>query len=408
MAATMPRRPIKYGVRVEIPGSAGDTALRVVVEGWRRGTHSYALVNQHQLLALRDLPGIAITHHDLTPPDDEPGTASLFDPRDDGILHAYPPPADGDLADVAYRIAAPFDLEPSPRARHTCVFLTSEHRYVPTSLMAREEGFREAFARTDCHLVTPSRWSRDGLVLAGANPERITVIPHGVDCGTFRPAPIEGRRAWRRANGVPDNALTFLHVGAMTGNKGVQDLVRAFAIIAQLLPNAHLVLKGNDALYDSSRRLERLLDMFLDDASRDRVLSRLTYVGGRLTNRQMAATYGAADVYVSPYSAEGFNLPVLEAVACGLPVVVTKGGPTDDFVPAASGLFVESRLVAGPEGKGEHLDPDFPSLVDAMGRAALDPSIRSRALAEGPTHAAANHGWDKVAAAMATMFRRLA
>ena len=45
----------------------------------------------------------------------------------------------------------------------------------------------------------------------------------------------------------------------------------------------------------------------------------------------MAQLYQAADAYVSPYSAEGFNLPVLEAIACGVPVICTKGGPTDDF-----------------------------------------------------------------------------
>jgi glycosyltransferase involved in cell wall biosynthesis len=273
--------------------------------------------------------------------------------------------------------------------------------------MARDEPFANAVAQTSTHIVTPSRWSRDGLVLAGADPSRVTIIPHGVDCTIFRPSSTEERQSWRRANRISPDCLTFLHVGAMTGNKGVQDLLRAFAIIAQLLPDAHLVLKGNDALYDSRRRLERLLDTFLDDASRQRVVTRLTYVGGRLTNQEMRELYGAADVYVSPYSAEGFNMPVLEAVACGLPVVVTKGGPTDDFVPVGSGLFVASRLVAASEGLGEHLDPDFPSLVDAMGRAALDPAIRVQAKAVGPPHAASTHSWDAVALAMVDLFRKL-
>jgi glycosyltransferase involved in cell wall biosynthesis len=331
----------------------------------------------------------------------------VFDQASDTALRNVPVPTPGELSDVAYRISAPFDLEPSARARRTCVFLTSEHRYAPTSLMARGEPFAKAVARTDCHIVTPSRWSRDGLVLAGADPERITVIPHGVDCSTFRPSSTEERVLWRRANGVPSDSLTFLNVGAMTGNKGVQDLARAFAIIAQLLPNAHLVLKGNDALYDSGRRLERLLDTFLDDASRQRVLPRLTYIGGRLTNREMQAVFGAADVYVSPYRAEGFNLPVLEAIACGLPVVVTRGGPTDDFVPEGSGLFVASRLVEAGKGLGEHLDPDFPSLVEAMGQAALNPAFRAQAQVGGPAYVASAYSWDTVAFTLANLFRTL-
>ena len=403
--------PSRMRYRRRMPDDHATSAappLTLVVEGWRRGTHSYALVNQHQLLALSKVPGLSIRHHDLTPPDDTLGAASLFSVDADDALQSLPAPNPGEVCDVAYRIAAPFDLEPSPRARRTCIFLTSEHRYVPTSLMARDEPFANAVARTNTHIVTPSRWSRDGLVLAGADPGRVTIIPHGVDCTTFRPSSTEERQMWRRTNRVPEDSLTFLHVGAMTGNKGVQDLVRAFAIIAQLLPNARLILKGNDALYDSRRRLERLLDTFLDDGSRQRVLPRLTYVGGRLTNQEMQALYGAADVYVSPYSAEGFNMPVLEAVACGLPVVVTKGGPTDDFVPAGSGLFVASRLVAASEGLGEHLDPDFTSLVDAMGRAALDPGIRAQAATVGPPYAAATHSWDAVATAMDDLFRKLA
>ena len=388
--------------------TSASPPLTLVVEGWRRGTHSYALVNQHQLLALSKVSGLSMRHHDLTPPDDTPGAPSLFGVDADDTLQSLPAPNLDEVCDVAYRIAAPFDLEPSPRARQTCIFLTSEHRYVPTSLMARDEPFANAVARTNTHIVTPSQWSRDGLVLAGADPSRVTIIPHGVDCSIFRPSSAESRQTWRRTNSIPEDSLTFLHVGAMTGNKGVQDLVRAFAIIVQLLPNARLILKGNDALYDSRRRLGLLLDTFLDDASRQRVLPRLTYVGGRLTNQEMQALYGAADVYVSPYSAEGFNMPVLEAVACGLPVVVTKGGPTDDFVPAGSGLFVASRLVAASEGLGEHLDPDFTSLVDAMGRAALDPTIRAQAATVGPPYAAATHSWDAVATAMVNLFRNLA
>jgi glycosyltransferase involved in cell wall biosynthesis len=138
---------------------------------------------------------------------------TLFDGTAESTLRSIPAPDPHTVHDVAYRIAAPFDLEPAVRARRTCIFLTSEHRYVPTSLMARGEPFAKAVARTDTHIVTPSRWSRDGLLLAGADPDRVTVIPHGVDCGTFRPSTEDEREAWRRTNGVPSESLTFLHVG---------------------------------------------------------------------------------------------------------------------------------------------------------------------------------------------------
>ena len=58
----------------------------------------------------------------------------------------------------------------------------------------------------------------------------------------------------------------------------------------------------------------------MPDAEMDKITSKLIYVGDTLSFVQLAKLYQAADAYVSPYLAEGFNLPVLEAAACGLPV----------------------------------------------------------------------------------------
>ena len=60
---------------------------------------------------------------------------------------------------------------------------------------------------------------------------------------------------------------------------------------------------------------------------------------------EIAALYHMADCYVSPYKGEGFNLPVLEAMASGLPVVVTAGGSTDDFIYRPSAVTIPSREV---------------------------------------------------------------
>jgi hypothetical protein len=80
--------------------------------------------------------------------------------------------------------------------------------------------------------------------------------------------------------------------------------------------------------------------------------------------------YGAADVYVSPYRAEGFNLPVLEAMACGLPTLTTKGGPTDDFCNPRSNGFIESTptraAIIGQIAPGEYLEPSMNALVALM------------------------------------------
>ena len=58
----------------------------------------------------------------------------------------------------------------------------------------------------------------------------------------------------------------------------------------------------------------------------------------------MAALYNLADAYVTPYHAEAFNMPALEAAACGVPLIVPRGGPTDDFVYAPSTVFIPTMV----------------------------------------------------------------
>src|SRR4029078_12894490 len=97
-------------------------------------------------------------------------------------------------------------------------------------------------------------------------------------------------------------------------------------------PNARLLLKGTDALYASQENFEKQFGR-LDPQSAQAAASGLRYMGAQLSFADMARIYHAADCYVSPYMAEGFNFPVLESAACGLPVICTGGGSTDDFVP---------------------------------------------------------------------------
>jgi glycosyltransferase involved in cell wall biosynthesis len=83
-----------------------------------------------------------------------------------------------------------------------------------------------------------------------------------------------------------------------------------------------------------------------------------------LTQSQLNGLYGAADCYVSSYRAEGFNLTPLEAAASGTPIVVTKGGSTDDYFHESFALHIESALQK--EGSKTQLEPSLDSLIDQL------------------------------------------
>ena len=74
--------------------------------------------------------------------------------------------------------------------------------------------------------------------------------------------------------------------------------------------------------------------------------------------------YNITDCYVSPYRAEGFNLTPLEAAACGTPIIVTKGGSTDDYFDAKLGLQIESEIIQN--GDLTSLKPKIDSLVKCI------------------------------------------
>ena len=109
----------------------------------------------------------------------------------------------------------------------------------------------------------------------------------------------------------------------------------------------------------------------------------------------MALLYQAADIYVSPYRAEGFNIPVLEAMACGIAVICTAGGPTDDFVNEASCRKIQSKKLPFTVGDEELslLQPDVEHLIDLMISAIEDDSWRRRAADAGPLHVRTYYTW---------------
>jgi glycosyltransferase involved in cell wall biosynthesis len=375
--------------------ASSSPRLRLTIEGWRFIPHSYAIVNQFQCLELLRRPDIEIRHRDM--PYFLPQwtkVSGLLDPASEAALRDIPAPIDGQKPDACLRIDYPHRLESIPGVR-TAVFMTAEFGCVPTPNISGARPLAQWQRETDVLLITPSQWSRQGILRSGIDPARVLVVPHGIDPGLFYPLGPDERQTLRRKMQVDE--FHFLHLGAMTGNKNIPLLLKAFAAVVRRHPRAKLVLKGLDALYNSRGIIAQSGAEGLTSEEVNLVKPRIAYLGNTLSFIQLRELYQALDAYVAPYSAEGFNLPALEAAASGMPLICTAGGATDDFTTPDFALPVEAgRVEVNINGvPGCQLAPSLDSLIAQMTAAIEHPEFAARARIAGPRFVANGFLWSQ-------------
>jgi glycosyltransferase involved in cell wall biosynthesis len=200
------------------------------------------------------------------------------------------------------------------------------------------------------HVITVSESSRAEITEQLRIPaERIRVVGVGADVGVFHPDPSVPR--------VPDRIVTT--ASADVPLKGLLPLVEAVAKVRTERP-AELVVVG------SARRggpvAEAISRYDLHDAVR---------FTGRLTEAELATELRRAALVVVPSLFEGFSLPLVEAMACGTPVVATTGGA----LPEVAGRHGETALLVPPG------DPQ--ALADAIVLMLADDALRARLGAAG-------------------------
>lgn len=377
------------------------------MEGWRDLPQSFAIVNAFQCLAMLARRDVTLFHREAPlPPRNmlSVGRAwsrddTLFAEADRRALSALPALAADERPDVTLRIHFPANLGAGSGAR-TFVFCVTESGPLPAYMIGAGHSVAALPAGVD--LITPSAWSRRGLLAGGAPADRMHVVPHGVATDIFRPLEPAAREALRRRLGWQD-AFVYLNVSNLYPWKGIATLLEGFAAVAGRHPHVRLMLKGTDSVYASRRSLDTF-GARLSGASRALVAPRVQYTGTNHSFADMASFYQAADALVAPYHAEGFNLPVLEALACGTPVICTAGGPTDEFGGNCL-LRIASREVPLAEPGRYQLEPDPAELAELMERVVVDPTIAARLRREAPRHVQENYTWARVTERLVEVLR---
>jgi len=342
-------------------------------------------------------PNLEIFHKDIPYLDEnwQPVT-DLLDATAEATIKNIPHPSASEKADATLRISVPYNFAPSTTKR-TCLFATTEWGILHNEnfRITGAASLREGHSNSDIIIITPSHWSKTGFIRSGANPDRTIVIPCGIDPKIYKPLTKSEREALRKQLGW--DGFVFLNIGAGSPNKGIDLLLKAFSVVVESYPEARLVLKGEESIYESDSLIAQNIDELTFDEA-EKVLPRMAYIGDTLPFAKMAQLYQAADAYVSLYLAEGFNLPALEAIACGLPLICTKGGPTDDFTTPDFAWHVESTFQEGTSNDRQifRLMPDLEHSIALMKNIIEQPELCDRSREAGPKFVASGFTWKHV------------
>ncbi len=209
-------------------------------------------------------------------------------------------------------------------------------------------------------IMTVSRASAEDIAeFHGVRPDRIDVVTEAADA-VF--APLVDRtkaRDVRVRYGLPVEGPLFMYVGGLNPHKNLLGLLKGFHRVVGGRPEARLAIIGDTSgkgFHDNHRELA-------DFVAGSAALSASVRFTGYVPDEDLVALYGAATALVLPSLWEGFGLPAVEAMACGLPVLASRRGSLPDVVGDAGLLF----------------DPLAPEEIgDAIEKLCADPALCAR------------------------------
>jgi len=210
----------------------------------------------------------------------------------------------------------------------------------------------------------PSQCVRQMYIDSGVAADKVRVVPNGIDPEKFNPQ----AKAMQLAT---NKKFKFLFIGGTIHRKGPDLLLKGYLENFTAQDDVCLVIKdfGGQNVY-AGQTFESQIRAAQAQPNSPEIL----YLNEELPPESLPGLYTACDCFVLPYRGEGFGLPVLEAMACGLPVITTAGGATDDFVRDEFGFRIPARRqVFGQEvsgmklaGPGWMLEPDLEKLGERM------------------------------------------
>lgn len=210
-----------------------------------------------------------------------------------------------------------------------------------------------------------SEWIAEQARLSGVGPDRIRVVSLGFDPDMFHPEgevyplPVKKR-------------FTFGFVGGAVVRKGVDIILKAYAEAFSSEDDVCLVIKDHsgDLIYEKND-LRAEIRSFIDCPENPA----LVYIDEFLSDEALASLLRSFDVGVFPYRAEGFCLPILESMACGVPSIAPNLGPCVDFCSSDTSYLVPTLRMNLPVNRKMDLNLGFSEHIDEVDFCEVRPGV---------------------------------
>lgn len=350
----------------------------VVVRSLRNTNQPLCVSNEFQLVALSTKRELQLLSAPLPTPDFlkvDPGSLPNFHKAAARTLsfiprHKQEPP------EVVFNVVSPPTLS-QETAKVVFHFISSES-FSPSSTLPPALPAPSQFTEGRNRVITPSAWSRDRLVRAGMQPERVFVVPFGVDRKTFYPFNPTGRAQVRTQMGIGQDEFVITHVGSMSQESGGDLLLRAFAELHRENSKVRLLLRENSFAPEGSvqQAIESVHQSHPGLITNNTIASLLS-LPSAVSLQHAHFFYGISDVYVAPFRSESFHGAALEAIACGLTVLITEGGSADGWMRPGicTPIPASRRQDAGKAAENPEplLEPDYEQLLKQLRQAMKRP-----------------------------------
>lgn len=235
---------------------------------------------------------------------------------------------------------------------------------------------KRAFFSKISHLVAVSPALAEGLQ---SHFSHVVLLPCGIRDDLFVPLSPGERIAFRRANRLCEESVVFTFLGSIGRRKGFDLLARAFAQLAETHPEWHLWVIGPRTRAENQNLDEREVAEVISPL---KGLEERVHFWGRINDRNaLAKILGASDVFVFPSRREGMGVAPIEAMACGVPVVISRIPGVTDLanIEGVTGLYIQPG--------------DQDALAKAMLRLGEDESLRRRMGEQAAIRAREAFGW---------------